>query len=362
MTSRPSPARLLEAAPGLAGAVLAAFACWAVALELAAGPGFVAAVGSPPGVALLGGAGLLLVLSAAGPLLPGAAGTRPARAARALLRAGMGLLLAAPPLSLSARVSRTLDVGEGMEVPAGALPGLPALRIGAVRLAPEGPHVLSKTVEVQAAPAGAAPVVVGLFPPARIGPWRLTVFKYGYAPRVVWEAGGRRLADGFLMLGTFPVAEEEASLVEWLPDPNVMMGVGTFPPAVEDLITPAGSGQHLFLRLVEGRVGGTRRDLSAPDAYRFLADGRVEEPVLLARVFSGSDEVFAGPVRAGGEVAFPGGSVAVGSEVRLWVQLLAVRDPFLGVAGLGAALLLAGVAARAIGAVVALARRGRGAA
>ncbi|HSN91861.1 MAG TPA: hypothetical protein VLS93_11590 [Anaeromyxobacteraceae bacterium] len=360
MTPRPSPARLLRAAPGLARVLLLAFAAWAVALELAAGPGFVAAVGSAPGVALVSSAGLLLLLSAADPLRPGAGGTRSGRVARALLRGGLGLLVAAPPLSLTGRVSRTLEVGEGMDLPTGSLPGLPALHVGAVHLAPRGPHLLSKTVEVQATPEGGPPVTVGLFPPARIGPWRLTVFKYGYAPRVEWEAGGRLLADGFLMLGTFPATEEEARLVEWSPEPNVMMGVGTFPPAIEDLVTPPGSGHHLFLRLEEGTVGGARRALASPEAYRFLADGRVDDPTLLVRVFRGSEEVFAGRLRGGGEARYPGGRVAVAPEVRLWVELLAVRDPFLGFAWAGAALLAAGIAAGAGGAAIGLARRRRG--
>lgn len=311
-------------APRLAGL----FVLWAVAHELATGAGFVAAVVRPPGSLLLVAAGAAAL--AAGLGAPFAArGTAPGRLARALALCGFGLLLLAPPLSLVTRETQMLRVGEGQELPAGALPGLPPLRVGDLALAPTGPHVLSKTVEVPLLTADGEEVRVGLFPPARLAGWRLTVFQFGYAPAVQWFGGdGRPIAEGFIMLGTMPRTEEEARLVEWLPAPNVMMGVGTFPPKVEDLVTPPGSRWHLHLRLQEATIAGARRKLADPEAYRYVMDGRPSDATLFVEAFEGSERRYSGMIAGGSGAEFPGGRIYVAPQLALWAEIQAVRDPF----------------------------------
>jgi hypothetical protein len=337
-------------APRLAGI----FGLWAVGMELATNQGFVATVVSPAGALLLVAAGIAALVAAAAEPFAGR-GTAAGRGARVLAFAGSGLLLLSPPLSLVTRDTRMLRVGEGQELPAGALPGLPALQVGELSLAPHGPLLLSKTVEVPLLTAGGEEVRVGLFPPARLGGWRLAVFQFGYAPAVEWRgADGRTIAQGFMMLGTFPRTEEEARLVEWLPEPNVMMGVGTFPPKVEDLLTPPGSNQHLHLRLQEANVGGRRRTLADPEGYKYVMDGRPYDPALFVEVFEGSERRFAGTIAGGGEASWPGGRIEVAREIRLWAELQAVRDPFVELFLAGGVLLLAGLA----GGLVALALRG----
>jgi hypothetical protein len=160
-----------------------------------------------------------------------------------------------------------------------------------------------------------------------------------------------------MMLGTFPKTEEAAALVSWLPEPNVMLGVGTFPPDVEDLLTPPGTDLHLFMRLEAATIAGVRRDLTSGEAWRWAMDGRLEDPLLLVQVFRGSRKLFEGRLRGGEAATFPGGRVEVAPEVLLWVELLASRDPFLAVGIGGAALVLAG---GALAAAAWLARRRRG--
>jgi hypothetical protein len=251
-----------------------------------------------------------------------------------------------------------LKVGEGQSLPPGALPGLPALRIGELALAPTGPFFpLSKSVEVPLELPDGGEVRVGLFPPARLGGWRLAVFEFGYAPSLEWsDAAGREIAGGFMMLGTFPRTEEESLLVDWLPAPNVMMGVGTFPPKVEDLLTPPGSRRHLHVRLQSAEIGGVRRNLAAPDAYRYVMDGRPRAPALYLQVFDGSQRQFEGLVRAGERVRYGAGELYVAPEVALWADLQAVRDPFVELFLAGGLLLAAG----AIAGIAALAARARG--
>jgi hypothetical protein len=327
--------------------LLVLFAFYAAALDLGAGRGFVAAVASPVGLALVLGAGVLLAWRTARSLRVPAPVS--ARLVRLLVGGGGALALLALPASFATRDARSLTVGEGQEVPAGRLPGLPETRFGAVALAPEGPHVLSKTVAVEAFPAGEAPVRVGLFPPTAVGPWRLSVLRYGYAAGVTWLGErGEEIVQAYVMIGTLPHAAEDAALVTWTPEPNVMMGAGTFPPRLEELVSPGGEARpHLFVRLEEATIAGARRDLRDPDAHRWLVDGRLEDPLFFAQVFRGREKVFEGKVRAGEEIRFPGGALSLEREVLLWVDLVAVRDPLLPLAGaglllLGLGLLLAG--------------------
>lgn len=360
-SARATLVALAPAARRWSARLAALFVLWALAVELATGAGFVAAVAGPPGVVLLGLAGLASLLAAAAE--PFAQGARLARGARTLLLAGAGLLLLSPPLSLALRETRSLRIGEGQELPPGSLPGLPAFRVGEITLAPTGPFFpLSKTVEVPLVQPDGEVLRVGLFPPARLGGWRLAVFQFGYAPALEWlDAAGREIAGGFMMLGTFPRTEEEARLVDWLPAPNVMMGVGTFPPKVEDLITPAGSRLHLHVRLQSAEIAGVRRALASPEAYRYVMDGRPREPVLYLQVFDGATARFEGVVRAGERIAFDGGELRVAPEVSLWAELQAVRDPFVELFLAGAALLAAG-ALLGLGALSAVALRRLGSA
>lgn len=321
------------------------FAAWAIGMELATNRGFIGAVVSPPGVLLLVLAGLAALLAAAAEPFTGR-GSAGGRGARALALAGAGLLLLSPPLSLATRETRMLKVGEGQELPPGALPGLPALRVGEFTLAPHGPVLLSKTVEVPLLTADGDVTVVGLFPPARLAGWRLAVFQFGYAPAVEWHGtDGRPIAQGFMMLGTFPRTEEESRLVEWLPAPNVMMGVGTFPPKVEDLLTPPGSRWHLHLRLQEATVAGQRRTLADAESYKYVMDGRPSDPTLFVEAFEGTERRFAGMIPAGSGAEFPGGRVHVARELLLWADLQAVRDPFVELFLAGGLLLVAALAA-----------------
>ncbi|HEY6005542.1 MAG TPA: hypothetical protein VIV57_21860, partial [Anaeromyxobacter sp.] len=274
------------------------------------------------------------------------------RAARALVAVGLALLLAGVPGSLFGRTELTFMVGEGEELGPDVLPGAGTLRFGEVSLAPrgEGP-LLSKTVSIAARRDGGEPFRIGLWPPALVGPWRLTVLRFGYAPPVTWsDESGRPLADGYAMLGTFPSTEEDARLVHWTPAPELMMGVGYFPPALEDLLTPPRSGAHLFLRAEEATLGGARRDLRDPEAYRWLLDGRLEAPVWFVQVFRGKEKRWEGRLRAGEEARFPGGGVRIGKDTGLWVEIQAVRDAW-------AWAIIAGAAAFAAGGALGVSRR-----
>lgn len=342
------------------GRLLAAFAFYAAALELGASWGLVAAVASPAGALLLAGAGALFGVRAVAAAR--APGPRGARAARVLVAAGAALALLGIPASFATRDTRTATILEGETEP--LLPGRPPVRFGPIALAPRGPHLLSKTVSIPARAADGGEVEIGLFPPRRVEGALVSVYRFGYAARVRWSADdGRALWDGPVLLGTLEHREEDAALVAWTPEPNVMMGAGTFPPRLEELVSPPGRDAHLFLRLEAATVAGARRDLRDPDAYRWLVDGRLEDPVLFAQVFRGREKVFEGKVRAGERVEYDGGELSLEPRVLLWVDLLVTRDAFLPWAGLGLALLAAGLALHGgIGARRLLGRRPRPAA
>jgi hypothetical protein len=336
------------------GRVLVAFAFYAAALDLGFSRGLVFAVASPPGLVMLAAAALLLAVRAARAVVSGAPALR--RAACALVCGGGALALAAIPASLAMRDARVVSVGEGQTLAPG--PGVPALRFGNVTLAPRGPHVLSKTVSIEVLPEGGALASIGLFPPTAVGDYRMSAVRYGYAPGIVWLGPeGAPVVEGWVKLGTMPRREEDAELVSWTPEPNVMMGAGTFPPKLEDLVSPEGAGAHLFLRLDEAFVAGVRRDLRDPDAYRWLADGRLERPVFFVQAFRGKEKVFDGHVRGGEAVSFPGGALEIFPEVLIWVDVLAARDPWLPWAGVGLVALAAGLALRGALAVAAARRR-----
>lgn len=335
-----------------AGRLLVAFAIYAGALDLGWSVGLIGAVASVTGLLLLGGAGLLLAVRAVraartpGPVAP--------RLARALLAAGGALFLVGLPASFATRDTVGFAVAEGERFEPGRLRGAPALRFGEVRVAPRGPGILSKTISIDALPPSGEPVAIGLFPPAALAGWRLSVVRYGYTLGVTWRGDRERPYQALVKLGTLAPGEEEAALVQWTPEPNVMMGAGTFPPKLEDLL-PAGADRHLFLRLEEATIAGARRDLRDPDAYKWLVDGPLEEVVVFAQAFRGRQKVWEGRIPAGGAAELDGGAVAIAPRVGFWVDLLAVRDPLLPWAGAGLALLAAGAALRAALAVRALA-------
>lgn len=339
--------RALAGAPRWAARGGLALLAAALGAHFAAGWTLPRLAASPAGMWLARVEALLLAAAAAAALLDAPAPGL-LRAARALLRAGLALLLAAAPASLFEREERTFTVGEGGELGPDALPGAGALFFGRVSLAPRGDGpLLSKAVSIDARRDDGEPLRIGLWPPALAGPWRLVVLRFGYAPPLLWTAeAGPPLADAYAMLGTFPRSEEAARLVEWSPPPNLMMGVGFFPPALEDLLTPPGSDLHLFVRAEEATLGGARRSLRDPEAHRWLLDGRLEAPVWFVQVFRGKDKRWEGRLRGGEGALFPGGRVRIGADTGLWVEIHAVRDRWIWALLAGAAALVAGVALR----------------
>lgn len=358
MSARAALGAIAARATAAGGGCAIAFGFLVAFLGLTTGEGLLQAVGSPAGIALLGAAGAALLAGAAGAI---AEGLRPAHLATAAVRGGAALVLLGVPASLLLRESRVHLVVEGEGLAAGQLPGVPELSAGRATILPRGPHLLSKTVELELTPAGAAPVAVATFPPTSLGPWGVTVFRFGYAPALRFtQPDGRVTGEGFVPLGTLPHDAEDASLVEWTPEPNVMMGAGTYPPKREDLV-PVAPGGHVFLRIAEARVGGVRRDLRPPDAHRWLADGRLEDVVFEVLVLRGRERVFSGLVRAGARVETAIGALEIAPEVAVWVELLASRDPFVAWAAAGLALLAAGLSVRALLAIARLFRRAPGA-
>lgn len=346
---------IAERGPWLAARLLVAFALLAAVGELGLGLGLVATLASLPGKALLVASGLLL---AAG----GAAALARHRLVRAATLAGAGVFLTSLPPSLLLRDSVVRTVVEGAVLGPREVAGLPPVSFGRVELLPRGPLFLSKTVSIEARTLDGEPLRVGLFPPSPIGPWRLSVIRYGYAPDVTWRGpDGRVRWRGSVPMGAVLHDDEEESLVAWTPEPNLMMGAGTYPPKLEELVAADGADEHLFLELEAATIAGARRDLRDPEAHRWLADGRLEEPVFLLRVFHGRAQVLEARVRAGQAVSFDGGTIAVAPDVALYVDVLATRDPWLkGIAG-GLALLALGLLGGGAAAVVGRVRRPRGA-
>jgi hypothetical protein len=350
--SAPLAIRTLAASPRWAARGALALLALAVAAWFAAAWTLPRLAQSAAFRALGAGAALVLAAAAIAALLD--RGAPPAlRAARALARAGLALLLVATPASLFGRAERTFTVGEGDELAPDVLADAGALRFGEVSLAPRGEgSLLSKTVSIAMRREDGEALRVGLWPPTLVGPWRLTVLRFGWAPALRWaRQDGAPIVDGYAMLGTFPRTEEDARLVAWTPAPNVMMGVGYFPPALEDLLTPPRSDLHLFVRAEEATLGGVRRDLRDPDAHRWLADGRPEAPLWFVQVFRGTERRWEGRLRAGEEVRFPGGAVRIGGDTGLWVEIQAVRDAWGWAVLAGAVLAVLGAALRVAAAV-----------
>ncbi len=342
MSARDRIAQVLAAAPRRAVTLAGAFLAWAIAAMVAGDRAFPEAALSVPGMALgLGVVALLLAGAAAAILERGAPAAL--RGARLLLRAGLALALLGVPASIATRRVRLLQVGEHQDLDAAAAADMGPLRFGRITVAPRSDRwLLSKTVSIEVERPGEPPLEVGLWPAATVNGWRLTVLRYGFAPEIDWRDGEERpLAEGLAMIGTFPSTEEDARLVRWAPEPRLMLGVGFFPPKLEDLLTPPGSRHHLFLRLEEAVLSGERRDLRDPEAHRWLADGRAADLVWTAEVFRGTQRLHAARLRAGESVRFDGGRIRVG-ETALWVEIQAARDPFWRVAWSGAALALGG--------------------
>jgi hypothetical protein len=345
----PSALPVLARAPRLANRLAGLLAAYAVAMELGAGWGLPQVALSPVGVGL----GVLLVLALAAGALAALLDVQAPAGARwpaALVRGGLALLLLGLPLSLVGRTERVIPVAEDDLGQVAGLPGLSIRRFGQVQIAPAGENfLLSKAISIELEREDGSRHRVGLWPPTLLGAWRLAVLRYGFAPGIDWrDERGAVIAQGFQLLGTLPRTPAEEALVSWTPEPNVMLGVGLYPPRVEDLLTPTGSEAHLFLRLQRAALGGVPRTVADPSAYRWLADGRAAEPEWHAEVFAGSRRLFAGAVQPGVPVRYPDGSLLIVPKLRYWVELQAIWDPFLYLAAAGAGLLLVGASARTI--------------
>lgn len=278
----------------------------------------------------------------------GNSGPRVSKFARGLVWLGIAMLLLGVPRSISEKERKVFRVAEFQGRDPNFLKGLSEIDFGRVTLASKGDNVLlSKKVDVEARVSmleGYKLFHIKLFPVTRIGQWRLTVNQYGYAPFLEWMGpDGKPVVNSWIMLGSFPRQYGDSKLVDWIPPINLMLGVGYYPPARDDIFSIPGNPHRVYIRMEEATIKGVRRNLTDPEAHRFLSDGKPENPRYLIEIFKGNKRVLKKHLNAGEVARFPGGELRLSNNVLLWAEIQADRNPWIMAVGVGLYTLTAGL-------------------
>lgn len=254
--------------------------------------------------------------------------------ARCFLWIGTAMLVTAIPRCIVGEGTEVVQVGEKQYVEANYLEGLSELQFGDITLETKGYNILlSRRVDIKTTVStltGDKEYNIGLYPATRIGPWRFTINKFGYAPFVDWQdEDGNQVIKNWVMLGTFPRMAMDVDIVDWIPVINLMLGVGYYPPARDDIITIGTSPYRVYIRIEEATINGVVHDMRDPDAHVFLTDGKLENPKYYVKIFKDNEVVYEKRLEPGEMAVFPGGQLRLSSNIMLWVELQAQKNSWL---------------------------------
>lgn len=325
---------ILSASAALAKLMAAAFLIYSLVMNIAGGMNLPMIMMSKAGLFFSGCVSILMLVSAGAFALSARAGGRIRAAARVFLWVGAAMVIAAIPRSISDEGKKVFKANEFQTTQSNHLEGLSELRFGRVTLRSRGSNaLLSKSVEIDTKVTmldGDRMHRVGLFPATRVGPWRLTVNKFGYAPYMEWmDAKGNPVIDNWIMIGAAPRMIDDMGVIEWAPTVNLMLGVGFYPPLMDDVFGRMDNPYRVYVRLQEATIAGKRRDMTDPEAHVFLCDGRPESPIYLVRIFKEEKKIYDKKIKAGEKIVFPGGSLRLSSNVMLWVEIQAQKNNWL---------------------------------
>lgn len=348
---------ILSAPAALARVAAAAFLVYSLVMNIAGGMNLPMIMLSKAGLFLSGAVSALMLVSAATFAVSARRGGRLRAAARIFLWAGGAMVIVAIPRSINDEGKKVFKANEFQIIPANYLEGLSELSFGRVALRSKGSNaLLSKSVSIDAKAAmldGDRMFRIGLFPSTHIGPWRLTVNRFGYAPYLEWkDPKGNSVIDNWIMIGAAPRMIDDMGLIEWVPSINLMLGVGFYPPVRDDVFGQMENPHRVYVRLQEATIAGKRRDMTDPEAHAFLCDGRPENPMYLVRIFKEEKKIYDKKIKAGEKIVFPGGSIRLSSNVMLWVEIQAQKNNWLKLVMPGFMLMIISMALAALSTLI----------
>lgn len=165
----------------------------------------------------------------------------------------------------------------------------------------------------------------------------------GFAPRVdIRNAKGTVLFSGYVLLGSFSGRETEALVPVKQKAPQVMMGVGYFPPKIEGAFKLPGSPVHFYIKIVSGNIKGKRYGFKGADYYVPLMKGRLESPHYYLGIFNGKTPIYLGPAETNRKIPFKGGTIVLSDNLRYTVGIKFAKDYGVNVLITGLLFLLCG--------------------
>lgn len=167
---------------------------------------------------------------------------------------------------------------------------------------------------------------VSLFPPRTLNGKLLHLTRFGFAPGITIKKADGEAIEGYMMLGTFhPWKEKIARTIPRNPPPRVMLGVGTFPPEMEDFISLPKSPYSVFLRIVGGEINGKNYGLNPSNYYLHIMKGKLEKPRYKVMIVKDNSVIFRGTLKEGESAVFDGNTLTISGLV-YWVGINVVND------------------------------------
>lgn len=250
-----------------------------------------------------------------------------------LLRAGFILSLGGLLLSVNTRQSRERVICEGQTMRLKELSF--TLDDVTVKENPKGVF-LSKDVHARIQINNAI-TQLHLFPPKIISGFFMQTTGFGFAPHVdIRDASGKVLFSGYVLLGSFSGSETEAPVPVKQKAPQVMLGVGYFPPQIEGTFKLPGSPFLFYVKIVSGSIKGKRYAFKGADYYIPLMNGRLETPHYYLGIFKGKKTLYLGPAGTNRKISFKSGTIMLSEKLRYTVGIKVAHD-------YGVTVLLAGI-------------------
>lgn len=169
--------------------------------------------------------------------------------------------------------------------------------------------------------------IIKLFPPRKISNFYIHTTSFGIAPYIlIRNKKGSEIFSGFVLLGTFLDNLEDMHIIGKVKAPQVMLGVGYFPPLLDDLFRLNNFPYRFYLKITKGSINNKIQNLKKHNYYLYITNGRVRKPEYYLIILKGNKILYKGNIKRSQEIKFEGGSIQLKNKLRYYLGIQLIKD------------------------------------
>jgi hypothetical protein len=141
------------------------------------------------------------------------------------------------------------------------------------------------------------------------------------------------------MFGTFPEFEEESQIVEKEKIPQIMLGVGYFPPKLSEIFWVKNFPYKFFLKIKKAKINKKSYNLNNKNYYLYITKNKLKNPQYYLIILKNKKIIYKQDIVTNKKINFEGGSMYLTENVKYYLGIGIVKDYGLSLVIIGVILL-----------------------